>query len=416
MAEKLTRKIYTPGLFDTAQDIIGALPLKLVADWLNSEQTQSDALRLLDAFKVRGYSVSSDSAGLTKLTQQKGLLEILAIISQPKTIVYGMGKAIGGEGVGIWAADNTQMFYPDSVDAATLVSSLLTVQDEIAKKCQIKIGFGAHFAQYFHLAGGLYGYEADEIEEIAENETAGGEIVISQAIVDRLPASHGFALEIRSDLASGIGTIYRVLDGRRLAISPMDGHRYPIPYSRDFYDDLLAYESRMNDEQLARRMAEKYLQHKVVVLVDRENREGDVHEISMFDHLSFSALMKDIGLRLLSAHAGAEIKVAGSLGIYVFDDASQALDFSRAFTREFEKYEIACRIGVDAGDVLIFDLPSGGKDIAGNPVNIASKMSQDKGEFGKLYLSEAMKKLVDVSGYREIRYTVSGVEMNVYEG
>ena len=93
MAEKLTRKIYSPGLFDTAQDIIGALPLKLVADWLGSEQTHEDALRLLDKHKVRGYSVCSDSAGLTKLTQKKGLLEILAIINQPKTIVYGLGKA-----------------------------------------------------------------------------------------------------------------------------------------------------------------------------------------------------------------------------------------------------------------------------------------------------------------------------------
>ena len=80
MAEKLTRRIYSPGLFDTAQDIIGALPLRLVAEWLGSGQTHDDALRLLEAHKVRGYSVSSDSAGLTKLTQRKGLLEILSII------------------------------------------------------------------------------------------------------------------------------------------------------------------------------------------------------------------------------------------------------------------------------------------------------------------------------------------------
>ena len=103
MPDKLTSKIYSPGLFDTAQDIIGALPLKLVADWLNSEQTQNDALRLLASHKKWGYSVSSDSAGLTKLTQQKGLLEILGIINRPKTIVHGYGRAIGGESVGIWA-------------------------------------------------------------------------------------------------------------------------------------------------------------------------------------------------------------------------------------------------------------------------------------------------------------------------
>ena len=32
-------------------------------------------------------------------------------------------------------------------------------------------------------------------------------------------------------------------------------------------------------------------------------------------------------------------------------------------------------------------------DADGNPVNIASKMSQDKGRFGRLYLSAAMKDL-----------------------
>lgn len=416
MAEKLTRKLYSPSLFDTAQDIIGALPLKLVADWLGSEQTRDDALRLLESFKVRGYSVSSDSAGLTKLTQQKGLLEILAIINHPKTIVYGVGKAIGGEGVGIWAADNTQMFYPESVDAAMLVSAMLTVQDEIARTCQIKIGIGAHFGEYYSLGGGLYGFEADAIEEVAENETAGGEIVISQAICDRLPANHGFSLERRSDLNTDIGAFYRVLDGKRLhELQPHD-QRYPIPYSEDFYTDLVAYQARAHDEALTRQLSEKYLQHKVVVLIDRENQEGDVHEISMFNHLSFSALMKDIGLRLLPPTAGTEIKVAGSLGIYVFDDAAAALNFARSFREEFAKYEIGCRVGIDAGDVLIFDLPAGGKDIAGNPVNVASKMSQDKGAFGKLYLSAAMRQMVNVSGYKEIRYTVSGVEMTVYEG
>lgn len=384
MAEKLTRKLYSPGLFDTAQDIIGALPLKLVAEWLGSEQTRDDALRLLDSYKIRGYSVSSDSAGLTKLTQQLGMLEILTIIDQPKKIVHGFGRAIGGEGVGIWAADNTQMFYPDSVDAATLVSALLTMQDEIGRNCRIKIGLGAHYGEFYSIGGGLYGFEADTIEEIAENETAGGEIVISQAIFDRLPPDHGFSVEKRGDLNTEIGAIYRVLDGRRLSGVLPSREQYPVPYSGTFYDDLAAYATRMNDQEFAQRLEEKYLQHKIVVLIDRENEEGQIHEVSMFNHLSFSALMKDIGLQLLPVGAAAEIKVVGTLGIYVFDDAPAALAFARSFRLEFAKHDIACRIGIDAGAVLLFDLPAGGKDIAGSPVNMASKMAQDKGVANRL--------------------------------
>ena len=37
--------------------------------------------------------------------------------------------------------------------------------------------------------------------------------------------------------------------------------------------------------------------------------------------------------------------------------AQDALEFARAFRREFGRYEIGCRAGIDAGPVLVFDLP-----------------------------------------------------------
>jgi len=420
MIGKLSKKRYSTNLFDVTQDIIGALPLKLVEQWLSSDQTYDDALKLLESHQVQGYSVSSDSVGLTKLCQQKGLLEILAIINQPKKIVYGYGKAIAGESVGIWAADNTQMFYPDDIDAATLVSTLLTIQDEISKSCQIKIGMGAHYGNFYQISGGLYGVEADAIEEIAENHTNGGEILISQAICDRLPANHNFVLEQRHDLppylTAEIGNIYRVLDGDRLEqIQPVD-QRYPIPYSEDFYADLLAYETKLANQDFANYLTHKYMQQKVVVLIESKSEVEDIHEIAMFNQLSFSALMKDIGLRLIDFQREAEIKVISSLGIYAFDEVTTAISFAKTFRQELAKQDITCRIGIDQGEVLIFKLAIGTKDIAGMPVNIASKMAQDKGEFGKLYLSAALKDVADVSGFKEIKYTISGVEITAYEG
>ncbi|PZO42669.1 MAG: family 3 adenylate cyclase [Pseudanabaena frigida] len=416
MIEKLSKKRYSTNLFDVTQDIIGALPLKLVEQWLSSDQTYDDALKLLESHKVRGYSVSSDSVGLTKLCQQKGLLEILAIINQPKKILHGYGKAIGGESVGIWAADNTQMFYPDSIDATKLVSTLLTIQDAIAQSCQIKIGIGAHYGSFYSISGGLYGAEADDIEDIAENHTGGGEILISQAICDRLPANHNFILKKRDDLDTEIGNIYRVLDGDRLSgLQPLN-QRYPIPYSEDFYTDLLEYEDRLTDQDFAHYLTDKYIQHKVVVLIESRSEEVETHEVSMFNQLSFSALMKDVGLRLLDPKDAAEIKVVSSLGIYVFDEADAAVNFAQTFRQELAKQDITCRIGIDRGEVLIFNLSVGTKDIAGMPVNVASKMAQDKGEFGKLYLSATMQDLVDISGFNKIKYNVSGVEITTYEG
>ena len=419
MTEKLSKKLYSTKLFDVKQDIIGALPLRLVEQWLSSEQTHADALKLLDSHKVQGYSVSSDSVGLTRLCKQRGLLEILAIINQPKKILYGYGSAIGGESIGIWAADNTQMFYPDSINATTLVSAMLTIQDEIAQSCQIKIGIGAHYGIFYSISGGLYGLEADAIEEIAENHTEGGEILISQSICDRLPRNHNFTIQKRDDLTNlttEIGNIYRVLDGSRLSrIQPLN-QRYPIPYSEAFYADLVEYETRLIDQNFAHLLIDKYIQKKVVVLIESKNQAVENHEVSMFNQLSFSALMKDVGLRLLDQKAATEIKVISSLGIYVFDEADTAVSFAQTFRQELTKQDITCRIGIDAGEVLISDLSVGSKDIAGMPVNVASKMAQDKGEFGKIYLSAAMRDLVNVSDFNEIKYNISGVEITSYEG
>ena len=135
----------------------------------------------------------------------------------------------------------------------------------------------------------------------------------------------------------------------------------------------------------------------------------------MFANMSFSALVKDVGLQTLTKHTGDEIKVIGNLGIYVFDTPTLAVSFSRAVQKELAERDILTRIGIDMGSVFIFDLPLGGKDIAGMPVNLASKMAQDKGRFGHIYVNGHLKQAVDVQSMTEISYTVSGVEMSIYE-
>ncbi|WAS93626.1 family 3 adenylate cyclase [Nannocystis punicea] len=415
MVSKIARTQYSPALFDLAQDIVGGLPLRLLGRWLESDQTEADALRLLAACRVTGFNVVSDSAGLTRLTAERGLMEILAIIDQPKSIVHDFGLAIGGESVGIWAADNTQMFYPAAVAAERLLAALLAVQDEVGRRCAIKIGLAAHFGDFYSASGGLYGDASDAVEELGENHVAGDEIVVSQAVVDRLPPAHGFDLAAIGEQAE-LGALWRVVDGPRLSLGTAKSKRYPIPYSDAFYADLARFEGRLGDRELAREMTDKYTRHKVVVLIERHGHDADSRAIALFDNLSLSAMLKDAGLRHLGDAHGDEVKVSGPIGIYTFDEPARALEFARAFRRELAAGGIECRIGVDLGPVLVFDLAGGGKDIAGMPVNIASKMAQDCGEWGKLYLSDRVRACVDAADFRERRFSVSGVELRAFEG
>lgn len=416
VTSKISKAQYSPELFDLAQDILGGLPTKLVGRWLESKQTDDDALRLLKEHEVRGYNVVSDSAGLTRLTSQKGLMEILALINRPKEIVHAYGAAIGGEGVGIWAADNTQMFYPVSTSADTLVSALLTVQDEIARSCQVRIGLGAHFGNFYEVSGGLYGPEAEAIEGIAENGTEGGEIVVSQAVVDQLIRGDAFTLEQTDGADTAAGPMYRVLDGPRLVGVRLPAGQYPIPYSEAFYADLVAYGQHLGDTAFGQQLADKYLRPKTVVLIERQAPSSRTHESALLEAMALSMMMKDTGLRHLSPDDGVEVKIVGPLGIYLFDESAAGVRFAQRFRQDLTARDISCRIGVDLGPVLVGELSGGGMDIAGMPVNIASKMAQDIGEFGRMYLSEALYEQLDLPGFTPIQYTVSGVRMTAFEG
>ena len=72
MVAKFARSQYSPGLFDVAQDIVGGLPIRLVARWLESEQSREDAARLLAPTRVIGYL----GDGLRALALARGFAEI----------------------------------------------------------------------------------------------------------------------------------------------------------------------------------------------------------------------------------------------------------------------------------------------------------------------------------------------------
>ena len=81
-------------------------------------------------------------------------------------------------------------------------------------------------------------------------------------------------------------------------------------------------------------------------------------------------------------------------------------------TREsLAKAGLRSKIGVDSGEVLVFDTPQGRRDIAGMPVNRASKITQDRGEFGKLYLSDSAASEAGSDGFERIEVEVSGVRL-----
>ena len=390
---KFAPERFPPGFFDLPQGAGETLPLDVIEAWTGAAQSAAVARELLGPHTLHGIVVSSDSAGLTRLSRERPLVEILAMISRPKEIVHGWGTAIGGQALGVWAADNTQMFYPPNVEASRVVGAMLSVTDQVAKDCEVAIGLAAHEGRFFYLGGGVYGPDADRVEVVAEEHTEGGELVVTDTVARGL-ARDAWRTTKRADLAAQFGTILRIVDGPRVTdVTPSD-FDYPAPFTTGFFEEITSYTRRGRPSRMPRPEYEQ----ATVVLIEREREETDIPEVAVLNDLALVAAMKRIGLGLLSDLHGTEIKSAGLISIFVFPQAAQAVEFAKGFRATLKDQGIECRIGVDTGQVLRFDLGGGAKDIAGSPVNVASKLAQDVGEFGTIYVSEAAAKKAGTPG------------------
>jgi hypothetical protein len=403
---------FPPGFFDLPRDAGETLPVAVIERWTHSDQNRETARAILAPHTLRGAVVSSDSAGLTRLTRELPLVTILAMVNHPKQFIHAYGRAVGGRAIGVWAADNTQMFYPAEVSAERVLGMLLAARDHVVRECEVGVGLCAHAGEYFELGGGVYGPDADRVEVVAEEHTEGGELVVTDTLAERLPAGHAFAFATRHELAAEFGGILRVTDGPRLEGLTLADFDYPSPYSHDFTDGLGAF--TRSGRQSA--MPHPAYQDLAVVLIEREREVPDVPEVAALNDLALGAAMKRIGAELRRDLGGTEIKTAGLISLFTFAECRVALDFARAFRSTLAGQGIQSRIGVDTGPVLVFELGPGSRDIAGSAVNTASKLAQDCGVFGRIYVSEAAGRLAGLGAAPPtLSFQSSGVALAAYD-
>jgi hypothetical protein len=185
---------------------------------------------------------------------------------------------------------------------------------------------------------------------------------------------------------------------------------YPYPYSQQVFEELRALGDPVDPSKLSA-MHQRHARERTVVLVEREREEPDVPEIAVLNDLALSAAMTKVAARLLANTGGDEIKTIGNLGIYIFEDGRAALEFARRFRALFRQQQVAVRIGMDRGQTLFFDLAGGRQDIAGMPVNLASKIAQDHGEFGRIYLTEGAARASGEQDFERHTFRIAGVDV-----
>jgi hypothetical protein len=404
---KFSTEQFPAGFFDLNQDLARGLPAEIIDQWLHGEPTLERARKLLTPVLTEGTVVSTDCSGLTRLSARMDLLEILRVINQPKELVYGYATCLGGESIGIWAADNTEVLYPPRVPVARILSMLLALIERVRRDCRVEICCAVHYGRYYRLSGGLYGASADWVEQLAEDYTAPGDIHVSSAIAAM--AGPEFTLRKRRSLSPLFGKVFRVESGPRAAdLDPADV-RYPMPFPRDFHSELRVHGNG------APASAGRYLQTRAVVLIEHDHEQSEFSEVAVLNNLAMSMAMRRIGADLLAGLDGREIKVSATTAIFTFANAANALQFAKRFRAQLARSGISGRFGIDFGNVFEFPLEDGLWEIAGLPINVASKMAQDRGELGRIYMTAAAADAAGLTnGMRRMELRVSGVTIEAF--
>ncbi len=378
-----------PALADLTQDIAGPVPVQLLYAWAAGDQDAARANTLLEPFRVEGTVVSSDTSGLSRLTKEKDLLDVLALISEPKQTLHGFGVEIGGTPIGTWVADNTQVLYPAAVAAPDIVAAMSEAERRIACELTIGVGMCVHRGAYYELGGGLYGRDAHLVERLAEHHAGPGEILVTG--VARNACAADFKFQRRDDLSSEhAGGVFSLTGAPRLPHMEALNRRYPHPYPAEFFDLLIALKGSDDKAALRQQIYDRYLKEVVVVFVARTRAGGHAEEgPALLDELVANVLLD----ALVSAQDTGRSHIAGlggGIGILTFDAPQEALDAAQGLRRRFTANGLAVKMGIAAGPVLHFSNPRGPSGIAGSPVNIASKLSEDRGVSGRINIAGSL--------------------------
>jgi class 3 adenylate cyclase len=368
-------------LADLAQDIAGDLPRDLILRWNDSDRDPAFHDELLAPFLVEGTIVSTDSAGLSSLTQRLPLASVLKLVSEPKEILHALAKAIDGEAIGTWIADNSQLFFPARVQPSTVMDQLFEAQRRIASRT-VQVGIGVHVGACYKLADGLYGEHADLIEHVAEEVTRGGEILITESTYAALEARHQ-RLAVPCELGRSqiplrsitrFGSSGPHIDG--------DDDRYPAPFSQDFWRMLKSHTSPELE-----RMPFSDLRRSGTVVFVKATPPARARLLDAFTEL---AIVDAVVRRDCERKGATLIKSNGAIAIALFDATDAAVNFAIELDEALSANAPDARIALAHGEVFVFELdrePHEGhfaREIAGDPVNIASKLAEDSGLGGVL--------------------------------
>lgn len=158
-------------------------------------------------------------------------------------------------------------------------------------------------------------------------------------------------------------------------------------------------------------------QTRAVLVMDMTGFSLLTQKYGIIHYLSMVKRMQAVTKPTVEKHGGEVIKFEADNCFAAFMDVSSAVNAAIELDRIFEDmnrftdeiFDIRVSIGIDYGDVLMIGVP----DYFGAPVNRASKLGEDVGGPGEIYLTEEAFRLLPPGFQGEhLNISISGIELN----
>ncbi|MBF9140893.1 hypothetical protein [Hymenobacter properus] len=357
------------------------LPYEVLERWLKSDRTAHAQHTILSDYAVHGVVVESDSSGLTRLSAERHVLEVLLLIHYPKQIIFECGAAIGGQGIGTWKADNTCMFYPSPLKSLDVLEQMALAQKTIQRECTVQVGMGVRRGQFYEVQNTLFGPAFQVLDAITEDEIGPTAIVWEgRPLVGHESLFHPFD---GVDEFAPAGTLWSVQYASLTHAVPRRAAAYPMPFSAG----LIATLQNVN-------------------FSDAQHLDALHAELLITTHVCFIKLHVDEGVLLLekqlqlvawhylireTAHTfGIDVAEYAGPVVIVLEASFQAMvAFIQKLCAATRSIELSCSFGMAYGHVLRELKKDGSTNIVGGaPVNYASKLAEDVGVPDHLHLLE----------------------------
>lgn len=391
-------------LFDAASHIQPVVPSQLLVAWSASARDEATAEALMAEYACEGTCMLGDASGLSRLSRELSLLDVLAMLHKPKTMTVSAARACGGEAITGWTADNTAIWFGANVPTGRVAACTQALVASFAE-LPFQMSFGLHHGRFFKIGNTVMGPAFTALEHCAENDVPAGHIWASSDFCARLGMT---------------GTPVAQLPGLTMLDIPVKGHPamtfsdshdpYPHAFDNAFFRmlDMYARADATSAEAL-RLTLEEHAGKSGYILFFAYSLPHSTGLAAALDQQMQDVVLRS-GFTGISLPADVRwIKHGGGIGILRGDNLQSLVAAANSITKVCQREQVPVAFGVDRGDYFLFALEGGEYDVAGSPVNIASKLSEDCGKPGSILVSEsaweggsAQEHILEISGMRLI--------------